>query len=131
MAVANDRGEAPSEPITVEITAGPVAGEVVSKRSQKVTVGRTKKSHVAIKDSAVSQKHAEFRWTGCWCLTDCGSSNGTFLNGEQISEDGQLLPSAPMGFVQHSTLNCPPLCVHRDAPVKRGRRDSLRRGVGC
>src|SRR5688572_470264 len=35
----------------------------------------------------VSRKHAELRWqNGQWLLTDLGSSYGTYLNGQKISQ---------------------------------------------
>lgn len=84
----------PEEPLVLEVTAGPLKGQMFNKRMQRVTVGRTKKSHVALKDSAVSQKHAEFRYDGAWCITDSGSSNGTFLNGQALNEEGVAVSKA-------------------------------------
>jgi len=62
--------------------------------TQKVfTVGRGNAStpaeeptHVRIRHASVSRQHAEFYEAddGNWCVRDVGSSNHTFLNGEQI-----------------------------------------------
>ena len=41
-------------------------------------------------DSSVSRRHAEIRWTGeGYTVTDLGSTNGTWINGERISP-GQI-----------------------------------------
>lgn len=73
--------------LTLEVTAGPCEGTSYSKSGTILTVGRTRASKVHIKDPAVSEKHAEFRWEGSqWTLTDVGSSNGTAINGKKLTE---------------------------------------------
>lgn len=54
-----------------------------------MTVGRTKKTHLALRDGSVSQKHAEFRYDGAWNLVDVGSTNGTTVNGVSLEQDGK------------------------------------------
>ena len=55
----------------------------------KLTVGRTRASKIWIKDSAVSEKHAELYWDGKnWVVQDKGSSNGTLLYGVPLDADG-------------------------------------------
>ncbi len=54
-----------------------------------VTLGRDPASDVAIDDRGVSRAHAEIRRDrGHWVLRDCGSTNGTFVNGVRITETG-------------------------------------------
>ena len=60
-----------------------------------VKIGRKDRGNrwpsVAIKDSAVSQKHVQLRWTDTrWEAVDVGSSNGTSLNGCSLVADGAL-----------------------------------------
>lgn len=57
--------------------------------STTLTIGRTKASRIYIKDSAVSEKHGLLRWIdNGWVLSDCGSSNGTLVNGERLIDSG-------------------------------------------
>ena len=52
-----------------------------------VTIGRHPDSAVMVMDSKVSRHHVEVRYQdGLWVLEDLGSSNGTFLGGEPLSE---------------------------------------------
>lgn len=60
----------------------------------KVTtiIGRSNESDVQIDDRQVSRRHAEIKRTiEGYTIRDLGSKNGTFLNGEAISQTPQLL----------------------------------------
>ncbi|MGQ9528953.1 MAG: FhaA domain-containing protein [Chloroflexus sp.] len=52
-----------------------------------VTIGRGLDNDIILEDTRVSRKHAQLRYRQrrFW-LTDLGSTNGTFVNGERISE---------------------------------------------
>lgn len=53
--------------------------------SGRVTVGKGAGNDIALDDRTVSRLHATFEeFAEGWCLTDLGSSNGTYLNGERI-----------------------------------------------
>lgn len=70
---------------------GPCEGVMFSKPSTVLTVGRTNRSKICVKDPSVSEKHAKIEWSGKgWFLQDLGSSNGTKVNGQSLQEDGQL-----------------------------------------
>mmetsp|Transcript_31311 Transcript_31311/g.56826 ORF Transcript_31311/g.56826 Transcript_31311/m.56826 type:complete len:150 (-) Transcript_31311:257-706(-) len=50
-----------------------------------ITVGRSKKNILTLKDTSVSEKHAELFWNGTtWNIKDTNSSNGTTVDGEII-----------------------------------------------
>ena len=68
--------------------------------AREFTIGRDPASKIAfdpVGDSVVSRKHAIIRMTGegdnvSFKLSDAGSSNGTFLNGERGTGEVELLP---------------------------------------
>lgn len=50
-----------------------------------VTIGRNSDSDIAIADSSISKRHCFVATVGAELrLTDCGSTNGTFINGERV-----------------------------------------------
>ncbi|MDQ6802424.1 MAG: SpoIIE family protein phosphatase [Acidobacteriota bacterium] len=56
-----------------------------------VSIGRASDCTIPIKDRYLSRKHAEIVPTnGAWSLRDCGSANGTFLNGTRVQIDQPL-----------------------------------------
>jgi pSer/pThr/pTyr-binding forkhead associated (FHA) protein len=62
-------------------------GEVVRISGDRITVGRKPKHGLVLAEPSVSQDHAEIRKAGGeWVLKDLGSSNGTFVDGERVSE---------------------------------------------
>lgn len=82
--------EAVPDELKLKVIAGPVSGTIYSKPGVlKLTVGRTRASKVWIKDSAVSEKHAEIYWDNqAWVVQDKGSSNGTMLNCTPLEAEG-------------------------------------------
>lgn len=55
---------------------------------ETVTIGRAAECTIPIKDRYLSRKHAEIlAQNGGWLLKDCGSANGTYLNGARVSGD--------------------------------------------
>jgi sigma-B regulation protein RsbU (phosphoserine phosphatase) len=56
-----------------------------------VTIGRAAECTIPIKDRYLSRKHAEIVSSEAgWVLKDCGSANGTFLNGSRVERDSPL-----------------------------------------
>src|SRR3954447_23892870 len=56
-----------------------------------VTIGRASDCTIPIKDRYLSRKHAEIiAERGAWILKDCGSANGTYLNGSRMERDHPL-----------------------------------------
>jgi hypothetical protein len=56
-----------------------------------VSIGRASDCTIPIKDRYLSRKHAEIvPMNGQWALRDCGSANGTFLNGTRVQADHPL-----------------------------------------
>lgn len=58
-----------------------------------ITLGRATDCTVPIKDRYLSRRHAELVYSsGEWQLRDCGSSNGTLLNGSRVVAPMPLRP---------------------------------------
>jgi len=58
---------------------------------ERITLGRTSTCTIPIADPFLSREHAEIRRVGNeWILTDKGSVNGTFLNGNRVSASTAL-----------------------------------------
>jgi pSer/pThr/pTyr-binding forkhead associated (FHA) protein len=58
----------------------------VSLEADRTTVGKAAENDISLaEDPAVSHLHAVLeRFPAGWCVTDLGSSNGTWVNGERI-----------------------------------------------
>ena len=77
--------EIPSEPRLVAVT-GVMSGEILPLGGLEVTFGRDASNTICIPDAALSRHHCAFtRENGAWVVRDLKSSNGTFVNGIQIS----------------------------------------------
>lgn len=82
-----------------------------------ITVGRTA-ADVLIDHPLVSSVHAELVYSrGHWVLRDCGSLNGTWVNGEQIDEKS-LLHNDELSFAHDG----PRFVFSRLSPDSPGRR---------
>jgi ABC transport system ATP-binding/permease protein len=68
---------------------------------QVVIIGRSDQADVVIDSQLISRKHAQLEYTtsGALVITDLGSSNGTYLNGKQISAN------TPMGVSVGDRIN--------------------------
>ena len=78
---------APSDRPRLTGTTGPWAGQVVDINKAKIVVGRTAPAELTLEDDSVSRRHAEvFKIGSNVSVRDLGSANGTFVNGERITE---------------------------------------------
>ena len=58
-----------------------------------ITLGRASDCSIPIKDRFLSRRHAEIvRERGAWFVRDCGSVNGTLVNGVKIADPVPLRP---------------------------------------
>ena len=63
------------------------------------TVGRSRTCDISVNDPSVSRRHVVLKaGSGRILLKDLGSSNGTFINGERIQEDGELHHGDTLGL---------------------------------
>ena len=70
--------------VPIEVKDNPARGEV--QLGQRVTIGRAPDNLVVLEDRELSKHHAEVAPDGDgFVIRDCGSSNGTYVNGQRIS----------------------------------------------
>lgn len=54
---------------------------------QPASIGRMGNSAIVVADAGVSSRHAQLQWrNGALQITDLGSTNGTFVNGEKLEQ---------------------------------------------
>ena len=64
-----------------------LAPQQVAIPAETITLGRASDCTIPIKDRFLSRRHAEIvHERGAWYVRDCGSVNGTLLNGVKIAE---------------------------------------------
>jgi len=74
----------------------------------EMVIGRDDSSDIQIDDRQVSRRHAEIAQTvNGYTIRDMGSKNGTFLNGENISEEPQSIRNGDeIGIALCAKLSC-------------------------
>src|SRR2546430_7204199 len=80
-----------------------LAGQRLSVKPPVVNIGRADYNDLVVPDPSVSTSHAKLqRREGVWVLVDLDSTNGTFVDGEQVKGDAPLAPGATvrLGDVQ-------------------------------
>ncbi len=57
----------------------------------RLSIGSADTADVQLRQPTISQRHCELEWSqGAWHITDCDSTNGTFVNGQKISQRTRL-----------------------------------------
>ena len=87
------------------VRSGPMKGERMQVRVPIANVGRADYNDLVIPDPSVSTMHAKLQSRdGVWMLSDLGSTNGTFVDGELVSGEMPLSPGATIRFGEVSAL---------------------------
>jgi pSer/pThr/pTyr-binding forkhead associated (FHA) protein len=79
--------------------SGEFKGRRLPIRVPVVNIGRGNYNDVVISDASVSTMHAKLqRREAIWILSDLGSTNGTFVEGERLSGELALTPGTTLRF---------------------------------
>lgn len=75
------------------ITSGPKRGHELELRGEPISIGRARDADLVIQDDYTSTRHARLlNWNGQWMVQDLDSTNGTYVNGERVSQPTALGP---------------------------------------
>lgn len=79
------------------ITEGPLAGTTLPLSGEPVTIGRADDSTLVLTDDYVSSRHARLvPRSGAWVVEDMGSTNGTYLGRNRVTEPTPVPLGAPV-----------------------------------
>jgi phosphoserine phosphatase RsbU/P len=80
-------------PIRLTVNQPNLAPLKLDVEGTTITLGRATDCTIPIKDRYLSRKHAEIIYaSGVWAVRDCGSVNGTLLNGSKLTAVTPLKP---------------------------------------
>lgn len=84
---------------TFLVRSGSLKGERLTVRVPVVNIGRADYNDLVLPEESVSGTHAKLtRREGVWMLSDLGSTNGTFIDGERLTGDAPLTPGNVVRF---------------------------------
>jgi pSer/pThr/pTyr-binding forkhead associated (FHA) protein len=102
--------------------SGELKGRRLPIKVPVVNIGRADYNDVVIADPSVSTMHAKLqRRDAIWVLTDLGSTNGTFVEGERLTGEVPLSPGTTLKFGDVSAL-FEPLDESKPAPRPQSTR---------
>jgi pSer/pThr/pTyr-binding forkhead associated (FHA) protein len=79
------------------VRSGVLKGQRLPVRAAVVNVGRAEFNDVILPEASVSTQHAKLqRREGVWVISDLGSTNGTFVDGERVRGETALAPGATL-----------------------------------
>src|SRR5213596_2330966 len=77
------------------VRGGSLKGQRLSVKTPVVNIGRADYNDLVVPDESVSTTHAKLqRREGVWVLVDLDSTNGTFVDGDQVKGETPLAPGA-------------------------------------
>lgn len=85
--------EHPPRPVRLTVYQPNLAPLELDLQAPLITLGRASDCTIPIRDRYLSRRHAEIAFaSGEWIVRDCGSVNGTLLNGTRIDGNSLLHP---------------------------------------
>ncbi len=90
---------------TLTVMSGPEVGRVIYVGGAGGILGRGDEADFVFADSTISRAHASLRMhNGMFWFRDLGSSNGSFLDGNQVRQRVQLPPTARLRIGRQTVL---------------------------
>lgn len=87
------------------VRSGTLKGKRLPVRAPVVNIGRADYNDLVLPEPSVSTAHAKLqRRDGVWVLADLGSTNGTFIEGEPVTDETPLTPGATIKFGEVAVL---------------------------
>jgi len=87
------------------VRSGAFRGKRLPVRSPVVNIGRADYNDVVISEPSVSTTHAKLqRRDDVWVLSDLGSTNGTYVEGEPVTGETALTPGTTLRFGEVAVL---------------------------
>jgi pSer/pThr/pTyr-binding forkhead associated (FHA) protein len=94
-------GASRNAPTRLVVTQGPLAGTTIPLGPSAVLVGRSPGCTLVLDDDYSSNRHARFfPKDGSWWVEDLGSTNGTVVAGDRVTQPVQVLPGTPVRIGQ-------------------------------
>jgi pSer/pThr/pTyr-binding forkhead associated (FHA) protein len=79
------------------VTGGDRAGTTISLGDQQITIGRAADATLVLTDDYASTRHARlFPQNGAWVVEDLGSTNGTYLDREKVTQPTPVPVGVPI-----------------------------------
>jgi pSer/pThr/pTyr-binding forkhead associated (FHA) protein len=79
------------------VTAGGLAGTTVGLAGQQITIGRANDATLVLDDDYASTRHARlFPQDGQWIVEDLGSTNGTYLDRQKVTQPTPVPVGVPI-----------------------------------
>jgi len=101
----------------IVLTRGPGAGRTFALDRDALVLGRDPRSDVVIDHPQVSRRHARItRRDRVWVIEDLNSTNGTLINGTDLSGSKALTAGDVIGLGEAVTL------IYRETPAPSERR---------
>jgi pSer/pThr/pTyr-binding forkhead associated (FHA) protein len=86
-----------SAPQQLLVTAGTLAGTSLGLSDQQITIGRAGDATLVLSDDYASTRHARlFPQDGQWLVEDLGSTNGTYLDRQKVTEPTPVPVGVPI-----------------------------------
>jgi hypothetical protein len=84
-------------PQQLVVTAGPLAGTQLPLSEDQITIGRSNDATLVLADDYASSRHARlFPQDGQWIVEDLGSTNGTYLDRQKVTQPTPVPAGVPI-----------------------------------
>ncbi len=85
--------------------SGPTPGKIFPLSGDIIILGRESENAIVINDAEISRKHTQLVYQGGkYIITDLGSTNGTFVNGQRLTSQHVLISGEVVSLGEHIIL---------------------------